>query len=140
MKIVLDTNVLIAAFITRGVCNALLEHCVQQHTLVTSDYILSEFRRHLTGKFKYSVQEAAEAIRLLQSKMEVVIPDVLDVATCRDPADDTILGTATASKAVCIITGDKDLLVLKQFSAVDIVHPSDFAEYEAQHNEKIARL
>ena len=30
MKIVLDTNVLIAAFIARGVCSDLLEHCARQ--------------------------------------------------------------------------------------------------------------
>ena len=41
MKIVLDTNVLIAAFIARGVCSDLLEHCARQHTLVTSEFILT---------------------------------------------------------------------------------------------------
>lgn len=34
MKIVLDTNVLIAALIARGVCHELLEHCVLRHTLL----------------------------------------------------------------------------------------------------------
>ena len=48
MKIVLDTNVLIAALIARGVCHELLEHCVLRHTLFTSDFILNETHEKLT--------------------------------------------------------------------------------------------
>ena len=46
MNILLDTNVLIAAFISRGSCNELLEHVVRYHRLVLSKYILS-FRCYL---------------------------------------------------------------------------------------------
>jgi putative PIN family toxin of toxin-antitoxin system len=46
MKVVLDTNVLIAAFITRGSSSDLLEHCIRQHEIVTSEFILDEFRQH----------------------------------------------------------------------------------------------
>ena len=77
MKVVLDTNVLIAAFIVRGVCADVLEHCVRRHTLVTSDLILNEFREHLF-KFRYSVEEAEEAVELLRSKMELVVPADLE--------------------------------------------------------------
>ena len=51
MKIVLDTNVLIAALIARGVCHELLEHCVLRHTLFTSEFILNETHEKLTEKF-----------------------------------------------------------------------------------------
>ena len=37
MKILLDTNVLIAAFITRGLFNELLEHCLRRHQIIISD-------------------------------------------------------------------------------------------------------
>ena len=131
MKIVLDTNVLIAAFIARGVCNDLLEHCVRQHTLVTSEFILDELREHLARKFKYDAQDAEEAVELLRSRMQVVTPTGLGSAVCRDPDDDAILGTAVAGKAACIVTGDADLLILKRFRGIDIVRPADFAEYEA---------
>ncbi len=131
MRIVLDTNVLIAAFITRGVCSDVLEHCVRQHTLVTSDFILNEFREHLIYKFKYSAEEAEEAFELLRSRMEVVTPADLGATVCRDPDDDVILGTAIAGNAACIVTGDNDLLVIKRFHTIDIVQPAEFAEYEA---------
>jgi len=48
-----NTNVLIAAFITRGVCSDVLEHCVRRHVLVTSEFILNEFCEKLIHKFKY---------------------------------------------------------------------------------------
>lgn len=51
MKILLDTNVLIAALIARGVCHELLEHCARRHKLVTSDFILDEVRNKLIQKF-----------------------------------------------------------------------------------------
>jgi len=131
MKVVLDTNVLIAAFITQGVCNDLLEHCIRHHELVTSDFILlDEFHRHLIGKFKYDTAEASEAIELLRSKMEVVTPTSFENPVCRDSDDDMVLGTAIAGKAECIVTGDKDLLVLETFRAVDIIRPGEFGKYE----------
>ena len=112
MRIVLDTNVLIAAFITRGACSDLFEHCVRQHQLIISDFILNELRHHLSGKFKYSEQAVEEVTSLLKSKIELVVPTALELAVCRDPDDDFILGTAIAGNAECIVTGDKDLLVI----------------------------
>jgi predicted nucleic acid-binding protein len=35
-----------------------------------------------------------------------------------------------AGNCECIITGDKDLLVLKQYAGIDILNPSDFPDYE----------
>jgi predicted nucleic acid-binding protein len=72
---------------------------------------------------------------LLRSQMSVVQPAGLDMSICRDPDDVVVLGTAVAGGAVCIITGDKDLLVLEQCRGIDIVHPSAFAEYEARKEE-----
>jgi putative PIN family toxin of toxin-antitoxin system len=131
--LVLDTNVLIAAFIARGVCSDLLEHCVRQHKLVTSEFILNEFREKLTSKFKFTSVEADSAAALLLTRMVVVDPAELPSPTCRDPDDDNVLATAVAGNCDCIITGDRDLLVLQRFSGVDIVSPSDFLEYEAKH-------
>jgi len=131
MKVLLDTNVLIAAFITRGVCSDLLEHCIRQHDLVTSEFILDEFRQHLVRKFNYSAAEVGEAIELLRLKVEVVTPAALERPVCRDPDDDVILGTAIAGRVACIVTGDKDLLILKRFGSVDIVSPAEFSAYEA---------
>jgi len=47
VRIVFDTNVLIAAVVASGVCRDLLEYCTENHELVTSDYILGELREKL---------------------------------------------------------------------------------------------
>jgi len=69
VKIVLDTNVLIAALIARGVCHELLEHCVLRHTLLTSNFILNETHEKLTKKFGFAADLADEAVSLLGSTL-----------------------------------------------------------------------
>lgn len=131
MKIVLDTNVLIAAFVSRGYCHELLESCVRQHILITSDFILNEFREKLAGKFKYDSAHINEACELLLTRMTVVLPSKLETQVCRDPDDDNVIGTALTGKCDCIIIGDKDLLVLKQYQGINIFSPNDFRMLEA---------
>ncbi len=131
MRILLDTNVLIAAFITRGVCSELLEHCFRQHTLIESEFIFGEFTRHLLRKFKFDEEDVEEAIVLLRSRSQLVQPIALEVQVSRDADDDQVLATARTGRVECIITGDKDLLALGQFEGIDILSPSDFSAYEA---------
>lgn len=126
MKIVLDTNVLIAALIARGVCHELVEHCVLRHTLLTSDFILEETQEKLIEKFGYTADLAAEAVTVLRSRMKVVPASKLDSPVCRDPDDDNILAAAVSANCDCVITGDKDLLVLKTYEGIDILSPRDF--------------
>ena len=130
MKIVLDTNALIAALIARGVCHELLEHCTVQHVLFTSEFILQETQETLIEKFGYSTELAAEAVSVLRSRMTVVTPSRLESQVCRDPEDDNILAAAVSADCDCIITGDKDLLVLKQYEGVQILSPRHFLDSE----------
>ncbi len=131
MRIVFDTNVLISALIaTDGVCGSLVRRCGQVHTPIVSAFILDELADKLTGKFKRDPLDVAIAIALLRDRFLIVKPVPLRIPVCRDPDDDAILGTALAGKAQCIITGDKDLLVLVQYEGVDILPPNAFEDYE----------
>ena len=130
MRLVLDTNVLIAAFISRGVCNELLEHCVLNHEVVLSTFILAEFKDKLTGKFKFTVREANAAVRLVKSRCEIVKISPLDPPVCRDPDDDFVIATAIAGQCACIITGDKDLLDLEKPREIQILAPGSFWRFE----------
>ncbi len=130
MRIVFDTNVLIAAFISHGVCSELFEHCVRCHKIIASKFILTEFSEKLTTKFKSSKCEVNKATQLLLSRLVIVTPLDLEKPVCRDPKDDFILGTALQGKCQCIISGDKDLLILKKYKGIDIIPPQDFWKYE----------
>ena len=103
MRIILDTNVLIAAFIARGVCHQVLEHCISRHDLVISEFILDELREKLVLKFKYTSEVADETLKLLRSHMEIVSAIPLDKPVCRDADDDNILAAAVAGNCECIL-------------------------------------
>lgn len=132
MRLVLDTNVLIAAFISRGVCHELLAHCVYNHEPVTSKALLQEFQGKLVAKFEFTQAEAKDATQLLASRFETAVPIVFDQPVCRDPDDDAVLATAVAGSCRCIVTGDKDLLSLGSFREIAIVTPTDFWKYESE--------
>lgn len=130
MRILLDTNVLIAAFVSRGVCAAILQHCTEAHDLVTSEGLLEEYHEKLVGKFRLSEDAAHARLALLRSISHIVVPQPLPSPVCRDPDDDLVLASAVAGECRCIITGDNDLLVLKEYAGIRIIAPAEFAPYE----------
>ena len=82
-------------------------------TPYSPDFILNETHEKLVEKFGYAEDLADEVISLFRSRMELVSPAKLERQVCRDPDDDNILAAAMSGNCDCIITGDKDLLVLK---------------------------
>lgn len=131
MTIVLDTNVIIAAFISpKGICNEVFELCVRSHSLVSSEFILSEVNEKLRSKFNYTEREISEVIGILLLKFKIVKIKGDKITICRDKDDNNIIETAIASKAKVIITGDKDLLVIKKYKNIDIISPRDFYNFE----------
>jgi uncharacterized protein len=131
MKVVLDINVLIAAFISHGVCNELLEYCALNHEIILSKFILGELEEKLTGKFGFSKREINSVIRILKSRCTIVQTEDLPSPISRDPDDDNIIAAAIAGLCDCIITGDKDLLVLNQVSDIPIIPPNHFWIFES---------
>ena len=132
MRLVLDANVVIAAFIARGVCAELLEYCVREHEPVTSMAILEEVRRNLVVKIKVTTAQADQAVKLLRTRFETVEPVALGARVCRDAEDDVVLGTAGRCDA--IVTGDRDLLDLTTFREVAIVSPRGFWSFESRRS------
>ncbi len=126
MKVVLDTNVLLAAFATHGLCEGVLNVCLMDHQIVLSEYILSELRRHLTGKFKVPEQHAEEIVVLLREQATMVEPVDVPNEACRDRDDLPVLGTALAAEADYLVSGDKDLLHLKTIASTAILDPRSF--------------
>ena len=136
MRVVLDTNVVIAAFIARGQCHELLEHTARTHTLYTSEFLLGEFREKLLVKFKAPPAAAEAALSLQRSRMRVVVPETLPEPVCRDPDDDQVLALALAAEADCLVTGDKDLLTLDTFRGIPIRAPAAFWRFEAEFEDR----
>jgi len=131
VRLVLDTNVLIAAFVARGLCHELLEHCEREHVLVSSSVILTEFEEKLVHKLKVPAAAAQNARALNEAHMELITPEPLPEPICRDPDDDWVLATAVSGACDAIITGDKDLLALAHVGRITILSPAEFWRYEA---------
>ena len=128
MKAVFDTNVFIAAFVTSGVCAKILFRARRgQFQLIGSPFILNEFEQVLIKKFSVTRSEARDASRLIAEAMRAVVdPAETVTGVCRDPDDDAILACALAGEADYLITGDADLLALKNFKGVQILSPRNF--------------
>ena len=123
MRVVLDTNVLLAAFATRGLCEALYAACLAHHEIVVSAHILAELRRHLTGKLRLPPRAADAIVAFVREHAEVVAPAQVAATACRDRDDLPVLGTAVAARADLLVTGDRDLLELKRHAGIPILTP-----------------
>jgi putative PIN family toxin of toxin-antitoxin system len=132
VRVVLDTNVLIAALIARGTCADLLEHCVRNHTVVSSEPILDELADVLVRKFRQRAADARAARRLFSSTFTIVTPQPLDQPVSRDSDDDVVLATAISGDCAAIVTGDDDLLTLDPFRTIRVLSPSAFWKCEAE--------
>ncbi len=130
MRAVFDTNVLVAAFATEGLCATLLRRARKgEFQLLLCSGILQEFRSVLRDKFAAAPEEIREAVVLLQEASEAVVPGPVPVVgVSRDPSDDAVLACALAAQAEFLVTGDTDLLVLQSFQGIRIVRPREFEE------------
>ena len=128
MRIVLDTNVLLAGVGTHGLCEALLAVCLRDHTVLMSQHIIDELSRHCMGKFRMSADQAALVVRTLSSHAERVTPADPPADTLADPDDLPVLGTAVAGRADCLVTGDSELLALGAYGSITILAPRAFYE------------
>jgi putative PIN family toxin of toxin-antitoxin system len=130
VKVLLDTNVLIAAFVSHGSCHDLLEHCFLDHEIVTTSDLLKELRNTLSRKLQFSRTDTREVLGVLRWMVSVVEPQPLPSPVCRDPDDDHVLAAAVGGNVDCIVTGDKDLLALEEYRGVRILSPNDFWRFE----------
>jgi putative PIN family toxin of toxin-antitoxin system len=132
MRAVVDTNILIRAIIKpEGTVGPILRRlAVAEYQLVYSRALLDELLEKLAlprlrDKYRISDDAVADIVALLVLRAELVAPD-FTLTICRDPDDNRIIEAALAGRASCIVTGDEDLLVLKQYEGVEIIAPREF--------------
>ncbi len=122
-KVVLDTNILLSALLFTGRASkitSLLEN--KTIVMVISKEILEEYIRALAyPKFSLTEEEIKSLVgEVILPLAKTVRPSELLEEVCRDKEDDKFLACAKAAKADVIVSGDKDLLVLKEFEDIPI--------------------
>lgn len=127
MRLVLDTNVLVSAFLWEGIPGRLIELAGEKEIdLYTSRVLLAELsevlhRRKFTKPVQATGFTAAEIVKHYQRLAHHVTVRQMTQRISRDADDDQVLACAMAAKADFIVSGDKDLLTLKVFREIPIV-------------------
>lgn len=141
MRVVFDTNVYISAAIKSELAENLIELAAKTDliTLLTSEEILDELREKLISKFERSETITDIFINRIRKIAELIeITEKVNVVK-RDPSDNKILECALAGEADLIVSSDQDLIKLKNFQGIGIVHPKTlswtFLEYLKKKNK-----
>ena len=129
MRVFADTNFLISAFATRGLSAEVFEIVLSDHTLIISDYIITELRDKLSNKLKMPPPAIDQIVSYLSQYEIAETPSETISYEIRDPDDVSVLASAIASNANVLITGDMDLIAIAdQVSELKVLTPRQFWE------------
>lgn len=131
MRLVVDTNVLVSAFLWQGTPGRLIELAAEKELeLFSSRTLLDELaatlaKRKLARPLAATGLSAEQMLRQYRRLITLVTARQLAQRISRDADDDAVLACALAARAELIVTGDEDLLVLKRFHDIPIITPSE---------------
>ena len=128
MRVFLDTNVLVSALTTRGICADLLTAILAGHQLVLGETVLAELRRVLSKKMKVPRATVVEAEAFLRREAAIVSRGSDPGVAIRDPDDVAVLAEAIEGLADVVVTGDRDFLDIAGDLPIDVLSPRGFWE------------
>jgi putative PIN family toxin of toxin-antitoxin system len=126
-RVVLDTTVLVSAFLKKGKSRNLVVNLLEKHELILSTLLLAELADVLSrNKFNVTDTQIESYLNILVRQAIVVpIKSSLKIVL-EDPDDDVILNTALSGEADYIISGDKHILKLKCYKNIHILSVNEF--------------
>jgi putative PIN family toxin of toxin-antitoxin system len=124
----LDTNVLVSAFASRGLCADLLELVLLEHDLILGQNVLRELDEALREKVRLPAAHATEIAEFISGEATLLVEDAEPANVKADLDDARVLGEALAGQAEMFVTGDVALLPLGVVDTLKIVSPRQFWE------------
>ena len=131
MRIVVDTNVIVSAFLWGGTPRRLLDVIEEQQLeLFTSRALIAELedvlaREKLAAQLSRTRFTSAFLIARYTQLATLIAPAEVAVPELRDPKDIHVLACALATRAEAIVSGDADLRVLGRYQEIPVVSPAD---------------
>lgn len=138
-RVVLDTNVLVSAFVSLTGAPAELRQAFErgEFDLCLSEPLFAEYRRVLARPHLRSLAERAGNAALVEQFLKEIgelahwpeSPLEISPVIQEDPDDDVILATALACEASAIVSGDKHVQNLApEYRGIPIYTPRLFAD------------
>lgn len=146
MRVVIDTNVVVSAFLSNtGAPAQLLAHLEREaFVLLVSEPILHEYEQALNypkvrTRHRMSRAEIAETITDLCAVALLVdpaadFPDGLRIVAA-DPDDDKFFECAAAGNATHIVSGDAKVQAVRDWRGIRVVSPAHFLELLQQDHD-----
>jgi putative PIN family toxin of toxin-antitoxin system len=128
VRVCLDTNVLVAAFATRGLCADVLRTVLVDHELVMGEVLLEELDRVLAAKLRVPQARRVAVRAALTTTVVVPRPAAPHPMPLADEDDRWLAATAVASGAEVLVTGDQVLLAAGDRAPLPMVTPRAFWE------------
>ena len=127
MRIIIDTNILISGLYFYGLPKKLLREIdFEKFNLCVNDEIIFEYIDKIDNKFSKSKYILDKDLRQKVFGSFKSFEKVSDLQICRDPKDDKFINCAIDAKAIYIVSGDNDLLTIKNFAGIEIVTAREF--------------
>jgi uncharacterized protein len=129
MRVVLDTNVLVSALLVPRSAPATLLHGFRDNRweLLVSGVILEEYAEVLhRPRFGLKLDLIHSLLEEIRGRSVDVVPGKRYHAVHRDPEDNEFLDVAIAGGATVLVSGDHDLLSVREFKGVKILSPAQF--------------
>jgi len=129
MRVVFDTNIFISALVIPGSLaeKAVVRILEERDELVISRDIIKEVLSVLSLKFAREREALSHVAMILLELGKLVKPD-RRIQVLRDEPDNRILECAISGKADLIVTGDKEMLRMKEYMGIRITSLRDYLE------------
>jgi len=129
VRVFLDTNVLVSAFATRGICEDIFREVLTFHQFVSSETVILELGRVLKGKFSVPKPVRTEIRDFLRSNAEMGGDSRSLQLSLSDESDIIIVSEAVAGNVDILVTGDQEVVALRQVEGMRILSPREFWEF-----------
>lgn len=131
-RFVFDTNVIVSAVLLKqSVARQAFDKALEQGKILVSQTTIEELNEVMRRKGfeKYVTEDDRIEFVTALVREAILVASTETIPECRDPKDNKFLELAVSGRAICIVSGDDDLLTLHPFRGISVLTPRQFLDY-----------